>query len=92
MADTVDDINPTNLTLGTASGIVFDEAQDHALLQAVERAVALFQNKPQWEKLQRTGMNKDFSWQTSAKLYEKLYELAEADRNRVGHSMLIARA
>jgi starch synthase len=92
LADTVDDINPTNLTLGTASGIVFDEAQDHALLQAVERAVALFQNKPQWEKLQRTGMNKDFSWQTSAKLYEKLYELAEADRNRVGHSMLIARA
>ena len=92
LADTVDDISATNLSMGTASGIVFEDASDEALLSSVERALGLFQNKTQWKKLQSAGMKKDFSWDTSARKYEQLYELAEADRELAGTSMLMTSA
>jgi starch synthase len=88
LADTVDDADAENLAKGIASGVVFGEATDAALLGAIERAVGLFADRQQWERLQLAGMQKDFSWHTSARQYELLYELAEADRLQVGHSML----
>jgi len=79
LADTVEDANPANLEQGRASGIVFREATAEALLQAVLRALELFRQKPQWEQVQKTGMQKDFSWKQSAIKYLDLYELAMQD-------------
>ena len=88
LADTVEDANPTNLTLGTASGIHFSELTTDALLRAVSRALNLFSKPPIWKKIQLTGMSKDFSWMHSARQYENLYQLAELDKAEQGTSLL----
>ena len=88
LADTVDDASATNLALGTASGIVFQETSGDALLQAILRALRLYGDKPVWSKIQRAGMSKDFSWLHSAQQYERLYELALTDRTKRSGSLL----
>ncbi len=86
LADTVEDANPTNLAAGRASGIVFHEASATALVQAVQRAIALFRDEAAWHRIQRTGMRKDFSWRQSARHYLDLYDLAVADcRDTAAH-------
>jgi starch synthase len=79
LADTVVDATPESLADGTATGIVFDEATPDALLEAIERGIALLQDRAAWEQMQKTGMGKDFSWETSARQYEELYEVALQD-------------
>ena len=88
LADTVTDASATNLSLGTASGIVFQEATGDALLQAIKRTLRLYADKPIWKKIQLAGMCKDFSWRHSAQQYEELYDLALADRARRGGALL----
>jgi starch synthase len=39
-----------------------------------------FQNKNIWEKIQRNGMTKDYSWRKSAEKYIELYRLAKKKR------------
>lgn len=79
LADTVEDANPTNLNNDQASGILFQQAKASSLLQAVNRALELYQNKPLWHKVQQAGMRKNFSWQLSAQQYIDLYALALED-------------
>ena len=81
LADTVEDASPANLELGKASGVVFHETSSAALLAAILRALDLFRQKPQWRKIQKTGMQKDFSWKQSARKYLDLYNLALQDRH-----------
>jgi starch synthase len=76
LADTVEDANPTNLTLGRASGILFHEPSAAALIQAVQRALVIYRQPAAWQKLQCTGMCKDFSWRQSARQYVELYHAA----------------
>jgi starch synthase len=85
LADTVEDASPANLGQATASGVVFHEASAAALLQAIIRALDLYQDKPQWTKIQQTGMNKDFSWKKSGRKYLDLYDLAMQDRQIRGN-------
>jgi starch synthase len=77
LADTVEDINAENLIGNKASGVVFDKANASALVDAVRRALALYQNRLLWSQVQQAGMNKDFSWRPRAKQYEALYALAQ---------------
>ncbi len=79
LADTVEDANAANLASGRASGIVFEQASAEALLSAILRGLELFNNKPQWKKIQQAGMQKDFSWKQSANKYLELYHLALED-------------
>ena len=76
LADTVEDANPTNLTLGRASGILFHEPTPAALVKAVQRALVIYCQPAAWRKLQCTGMCKDFSWRQSARQYLELYGAA----------------
>jgi starch synthase len=80
LADTVEDANPGNIAAGKATGVVFDAATAESLRLAIERCLALFQDKAGWRKVQRTGMNKEFSWEISAQCYLDLYQRALADR------------
>lgn len=59
------------------TGFVFRHYDKNAFLWAIRRAVDVFYNqKDYWRKMQIRGMNKDFSWKTSAKKYIWLYKKA----------------
>jgi starch synthase len=55
------------------TGFQFEEAVPHALWLAVERALALYADKPAWKKMMLAGMSRDFSWEKSAKAYAAMY-------------------
>lgn len=57
-----------------ANGFVFSGATAEELFSAIQRAIALFQNKEQWKKLQLNAMTTDFSWNVSAKDYLAIYK------------------
>ena len=56
------------------NGFIFSGATVEGLFAAIQRALALFQYKDQWKKLQLNAMSKDFSWDVSAKKYLAIYE------------------
>lgn len=74
LADTVKDANPTNLEQGIATGFHFYETSSVALSNAVLRALMMYRDTAQWQKLMRTGMMQDFSWAMAADNYLSLYQ------------------
>ncbi len=74
LADTVENVDPQT---GKGTGFTFQEFSVEAMLDAVDRALAAFQDKATWAKIQKAGMRKDFSWESSAKKYLKVYEKAK---------------
>ena len=74
MAATIEDAMPKRLSAGTATGISFKEASSGALLEAIKRAILLYNDKKTWKKIQTTAMEKDFSWKNSAEQYLALYK------------------
>lgn len=44
-----------------------------SLLDALNRSLRLFDDKPRYEAVQRRGMNRDFSWKVASAGYETLY-------------------
>lgn len=75
LADTVVDSTPQTLKENTATGFVFNEANAGALLETVKRALLIYERPSLWQKIQRAGMRKDFSWKQSAKQYLELYQI-----------------
>ncbi|MFK5950888.1 MAG: glycogen synthase GlgA [Methylococcales bacterium] len=73
LADTIEDALPKSLNKNTATGISFKQASSGALLEAIKRAMLLYNDKKSWKKIQLAAMNKDFSWKSSAKHYLDLY-------------------
>jgi starch synthase len=71
LVDTVPDFS-SDLTRG--SGFVFHEYTAEALIGAVARAAAAFKNKTSWQPAIRRIMRLDFSWDISAREYEKAYQ------------------
>jgi starch synthase len=85
LADTVVDATAENLAAGTATGFTFNHPTSDALWSAIARALELWhQPGIGWEQLAINGMRQDFSWATSARRYEELYQVA------VGHSLAAA--
>jgi starch synthase len=80
LADSVVDATPQNLAHGTATGFCFSDYSAAALMEAIERALALFADKLEWIRLMRAGMNQDWSWRSSALQYVRVYERALAKR------------
>lgn len=60
---------PANMT-----GFVLSESNPWTLLVTLQSAMSIFVNKTQWQQLQKQAMQRDVSWETSAKHYLKLYE------------------
>ena len=50
------------------------------LLSTIQRATLAYHNKKTWQRLQKNGMAKDFSWQASATAYQEIYYSLHADR------------
>lgn len=74
LADTITDASEANLAARTATGFLFRPYDAEALLSAVRRALRMYEAQPgTWRQMQRTGMAQDWSWDRSAREYEKLY-------------------
>lgn len=77
LRDTVPDIGEPD---GSGRGIRFDNFNLDDGRLALYRAVQLYQDKEQFEKIRRKIAQIDFSWERSALQYKKIYdELADVD-------------
>jgi starch synthase len=72
LTDTVENYNQET---GTGTGFMFDDLNPQAVYNTVGWAVwAWYHNQPQIEAMRRRGMEKNFSWEGSAKKYIELYK------------------
>lgn len=74
LADTVVDTLPSTLANQTATGFVFNDAHEGALLEAIKRAGVLYAFPESWRQIQINAMHGDFSWKSSAEQYLEVYE------------------
>ncbi|WP_028950368.1 glycogen synthase [Sulfurihydrogenibium subterraneum] len=73
--DTVKDISQPD-----GYGILFDNPDKHEFLNAINRAIDLYNNKQKFSDLQRKVMGFDFSIESTAQKYIKLYESIKYSR------------
>jgi starch synthase len=78
LVDTVVDTTPDSLQNGTANGFVFEAYDSHSLERAVVRALDAHANRDEWDGLVRRAMLQDWSWDSSARDYLRVYERARA--------------
>ncbi|MGE5114033.1 MAG: glycogen synthase GlgA [Acidobacteriaceae bacterium] len=71
-----DTIENFDLATGKGTGFKFHEYSGEALLDTIQRALTVYQDKAAWTQLMKNGMAKDFSWAASAREYVKVYERA----------------
>jgi len=71
LADTITEFSPEK---GRGNGFVFENYKSSELLAAIKRALELFKQPKVWKKIMKNGMKQDYSWNSSAKKYYKLYE------------------
>jgi starch synthase len=77
-----DTIESFDLQHGTGTGFKFTEYSSGALLHAIRQALQHYSDDGIWDRIQLNGMAKDFSWNTSAAEYAKLYEAVVTARNQ----------
>jgi starch synthase len=74
----VDTVEPYDDLTGKGTGFRFDQADGTGLMWALDRALAARGEEKAWQKLMRSGMSRDFSWDRSARAYVELYGRARA--------------
>jgi starch synthase len=80
LADTVTDIDEHP---ETGTGFVFEHADASGLGWACERALRLFAEGPRaLDPVRRRGMEQDFSWDHSARIYDHVLERAALREKR----------
>lgn len=75
IVDFVEDPNKGN-------GFSFEAYESSAMLQAIKNAIDTFHDQKMWQKLIKRGMRQDFSWQTAADKYVKLYSKLESNKRK----------
>ena len=69
-----DTVEPYNMYSNTGNGFTFDRYDAGLLLDAINRAKTLyFTNRWCWDEMVQRDMDKNFSWDNSAKQYKDLY-------------------
>lgn len=70
-----DTVEPFNEYESTGTGFSFRNYNAHEMLNTIRYAKYIyFERKREWNKLIDRGMEKDFSWNNSARKYEELYD------------------
>jgi len=69
-----DTITPYNQYTGEGNGFSFANYNAYELETVINIALDFYKNKRAWNKLVRTAMKCDFSWNRSTELYEGLYD------------------
>jgi starch synthase len=70
-----DTVTDADLSPATGTGLMCDP-NAASLRDALQRALALYADKPRYAAVQQRGMARDFSWQIAAKAYERMYQEA----------------
>jgi starch synthase len=70
LEDTVEDYTGN----GKGTGFKFEHFEAKELLRILQRAIKVYEQPEEWKKLIRNGMQKDFSWESSARKYVSLYK------------------
>ena len=71
LADTVED---------GKTGFVFEKYRAWALTEAMERAIAAWQDMKNWQRMVKVVMRQDFSWKRSAREYLGVYRKLVASK------------
>ena len=61
------------------TGFLFEKYDLTTFFRTIKKALNLYQDKREWQKLMKVAMKKDFSWQKSAIEYLKLYKILTLD-------------
>ncbi len=75
--DTIENWDPLSRK---GTGFKFSEYSGEAMLATIRQALQAFKDQAAWQHLMRNGMSRDFSWNTSAKEYVRVYEKARQVR------------
>ncbi len=68
-----DTVTNYNKNTGRGTGFVFDDYSAEALVDCLSLAREIFLDSRKWKRLIEAGMKQDFSWESSAKEYVKVY-------------------
>ena len=69
-----DTVQPYNMFENTGNGFTFDRYESGLLYDAINRAKTLyFENRKSWDDMVIRDMDKDVSWEKSAKQYKDMY-------------------
>jgi starch synthase len=75
--DTIEEWDPKQ---GTGTGFKFKGMRAEGLRDAIDRALAAFEDKEGWKKLMLNGMARNYSWEQPAREYTAVYEEAAKKR------------
>ena len=83
LCDTVVHASDTEILLGRANGVVFNNVSKEGLLTAIDEALKLFRNRRVWTKLQQNCMGASFLWQRAASEYCEIYSELASEELRI---------
>ena len=69
-----DTISPYNKYTGIGNGFGFKNFNSNELMQIIEYALTIYDDKDAWNNIIRQAMDSDNSWEKSAMQYKLLYE------------------
>lgn len=78
LKDTVKNFSEEKLT---GTGFIFDKPESREFLKVVKSAVKFYNDEKIWSKLVHNAMRENFSWETPAQKYIKLYQKLMSTRN-----------
>ena len=79
LADTVENYDDSNADKGT--GFVFQWEESEAVFGTLRWAYTTYRERPEaWKRMQRRAMERDFSWDLSARQYIEMYNKAKAKK------------
>lgn len=73
LSDTVIDIQSEGDIKKGGTGFKFNNFTSDEFLDAIIRALSFYERKNLWNRIIKNGMKSDFSWESSAREYKKLY-------------------
>lgn len=82
LVDTVVGMDAVSRSSGTATGFFIDPLSPTGIVAAMKQALACYDDAQTWRGLMQRGMQRDFSWDRSARSYEKVYRDAVVARRQ----------
>ncbi len=65
-------------TINKHNGFIFSKYSKDALFKCIKQALVIFKDKAKWNVLIANAMERNFSWEASAKCYNQLYAKAKS--------------